>query len=149
MSTTVREATVHDLDELAILFDAYRRFYEQPEDLQGARQFLEDRLQPGESVVFIAEGPDGSPQGFAQLYPNFSSVRAARTWLLNDLFVAPEARRQGVAEALLGAAAAFARARGAARMTLSTSVANTTAQNLYERLGWQRQEGFIEYALDL
>ncbi len=149
MSTTVRQATVDDLDALALLFDAYRQFYDQPPDPVRARRFLEDRLQLGESVVFIALAPDGSALGFMQLYPGFSSVRMVRTWLLNDLFVAPQARRQGVAEALLGAAAAFARARGAGRMTLSTGVANITAQTMYGRLGWQRQEGFIEYALDL
>ncbi len=149
MSATVRQATVEDLDTLALLFDAYRQFYDQPTDPVRARSFLEDRLQLGESVVFIALGADGAARGFTQLYPGFSSVRLVRTWLLNDLFVAPQARLQGVAAALLGAAAAFARARGAARMTLSTGVANTTAQNLYERLGWQRQAGFIEYALDL
>ena len=149
MSTTVRQATLEDLDALAPLFDAYRQFYEQPSDLGRARRFLDERLSFRESVVFIACGADGSAQGFTQLYPSFSSVRAARTWLLNDLFVAPGARRQGVAESLLGAAAVFARARGAARMTLSTTVDNTAAQSLYERLGWQREEGFLEYALQL
>ena len=149
MSAAVRQATPGDVDALAPLFDSYRQFYEQPPDLARARRFLEERLQLGESVVFIALGKDGSAQGFTQLYPSFSSVRAARTWLLNDLFVAPGARRQGVAESLLGAAAMFARARGAARMTLSTTVENTAAQSLYERLGWRREEGFLEYALQL
>ena len=70
------------------------------------------------------------------------AVRMVRTWLLNDLFVAPSARRQGVAAALLGAAAEHARALGAAGLSLSTARDNAPAQALYESLGWQRDRQF-------
>ena len=76
-------------------------------------------MRLGESVVLLAQR-DGVVVGFTQLYPIFSSVRTARTWLLNDLFVAEGARRFGVARALLDAAAAFAREQGAAGLMLET-----------------------------
>ena len=83
------------------LFDAYRRFYAQPARPAAlARAFLRERLQHDESVVLIAD-LDGRSAGFTQLYPMFSSVRTARVWMLNDLFVDEDARRQGVAHALL------------------------------------------------
>ena len=111
MDTNIRRATVADLDALVPLFDAYRVFYAQPSDPVRARDFLAERMDSGESVVLVAErGP--STVGFTQLYPIFSSVRTARTWLLNDLFVADGARRGGVARALLDAAGAFARGFG-------------------------------------
>ena len=95
------------------LFDAYRVFYSQPSDPARARDFLRERMGAGESVVLLAM-LDGRAAGFTQLYPLFSSVRTARLWLLNDLFVDPAARRRGVAQALMHAAADFARGEGAA-----------------------------------
>ncbi|MGN6113539.1 MAG: GNAT family N-acetyltransferase [Luteimonas sp.] len=135
MDTTIRRATVADLDALVPLFDAYRVFYAQPSDPVRARDFLAERLAKGESAVLVAErGP--STVGFTQLYPIFSSVRTARTWLLNDLFVAEGARRGGVARALLDAAAAYAREQGAAGLCLETTRDNAAARALYRAAGW-------------
>ena len=111
-----RRAGPQDLDALAVLFDAYRGFYGQPTDVPRARDWLRTRMRVGESVVLVAER-GGETVGFIQLYPMYSSVRTARTWILNDLYVAEAARRGGVARALLDAAVAFARADGAAGTT--------------------------------
>ena len=139
METTIRRASAADLDALVPLFDAYRVFYAQPSDPVRARDFLAERLARGESVVLLAEhGP--STVGFVQLYPIFSSVRTARTWLLNDLFVAEGARRGGVARALLDAAAAFARDGGAAGLALETTRDNAAARALYRAAGWNEDE---------
>ena len=135
MKTEIRRATVADLDALAPLFDAYRRFYAQPGDLARARDFLQARLAAGESVVLLA-GRDGAAVGFTQLYPLFSSVRTARMWILNDLYVDAAARRGGVARALLAAAAEFARADGAAGLMLETGRDNAPARALYRAAGW-------------
>lgn len=147
MSITVRQATIHDLDLVAPLFDAYRQFYGRPADAAAARDFLRERFRHHESVVFVAVDGEGEGVGFTQLYPLFSSVRVARTYLLNDLFVAPQARRSGVAAALIHEATAFARAVGAAGMSLSTAHTNEAAQRLYESLGWRRDMDFREYSL--
>ena len=139
MDTTIRRATVADLDALVPLFDAYRMFYAQASDPVRAREFLAQRLANGESAVLVAErGP--SAVGFTQLYPVFSSVRTARTWLLNDLFVVDGARRGGVARALLDAAAAFAREQGAAGLMLETTRDNAPARALYRDAGWHEDE---------
>jgi GNAT superfamily N-acetyltransferase len=63
-------------------------------------------------------------------------VRTARLWVLNDLFVAAGARRQGVARALLDAATRFARDDGAAGLMLETSRDNQPARALYAEAGW-------------
>jgi len=147
MSITLRQATIHDLDLVAPLFDAYRQFYGKPTDLEMARRFLRDRFQHHESVVFLALDEEGEGAGFTQLYPLFSSVRAARTYLLNDLFVAPKARRRGVAAALMREATDYVQAAGAVGMSLTTAHTNETAQRLYESLGWKRDEEFREYSI--
>ncbi|RCS31089.1 GNAT family N-acetyltransferase [Rhodanobacter denitrificans] len=149
MSFRIRQATLLDLDTLAPLFDGYRQFYGQPTDLSRARDFLAERFHHHESLVLLALDEHGAGLGFTQLYPLFSSVRTVRTWLLNDLFVAAPARRQGVAAALLKAAAENAHALGAASLSLSTALDNAPAQALYESLGWQRDRQFCEYSLTL
>ncbi|MEI7037775.1 GNAT family N-acetyltransferase [Fulvimonas yonginensis] len=149
MSHQVRQATVHDLDALVPLFDGYRQFYGKPSDPDGARNFLRARFAHHESLILLAHDGQGAGLGFTQLYPLFSSVRMVRTYLLNDLFVAAAARRQGVAAALLHEAAAQARALGAASLSLSTALDNAPAQALYESLGWQRDLEFCEYTLML
>ena len=145
----MRQATIHDLDLLAPLFDAYRQFYRKPSDLDLSRRFLLERFQHNQSIVLLAVRQDGSPVGFTQLFPSFSSVSAARILILNDLFVAPEARRMRVGSLLLSAAASFGRAVGVVRLTLSTEVTNEAAQALYETEGWTRQTDFYVYNLTL
>src|SRR5688500_14237856 len=119
-ATTTRRATLADLEAIAPLFDAYRGFYGQASDPARARDWLRERMQRDESVVLVAER-DGVIVAFTQLYPMYSSVRTARTWILNDLFVAESARRSGAARALLDAAAEFAREQGAGRSEEHTS----------------------------
>lgn len=114
-----------------------------------ALAFLSERLQRNESIIFIALDSNNHAIAFTQLYPSFSSASAARIFVLNDLFVKPEARRTGAAKQLLTAAATFARAAGAVRLTLSTEVTNHPAQSLYERQGWIRDTDFYTYNLPL
>jgi ribosomal protein S18 acetylase RimI-like enzyme len=140
-------ATIADVSLLAPLFDAYRVFYERPSDLQVAQRFLLERLQADESVIFFCrQSSSGSPAGFTQLYPSFSSVSAGRIWILNDLFVSPEARRLGVGRALIEAAHDHARETGALRVVLSTAHTNQTAQALYESLGYIQDVEFRSYS---
>ena len=148
-SGTLRRAVVEDVDLIAPLFDAYRQFYRLPADLALSRDYLQARLARGESVILLAQGPEGRAHGFCQLYPTWCSLAAAPTFVLYDLFVAEDARRGGLGARLLQAAAAHAREAGAVRMDLSTARSNSTAQALYESLGWQRDEVFLTYSLPL
>ena len=132
---TIARAGPADLDSLARLFDAYRQFYQQPADVARARDWLRSRLRVGESVVLLARR-GGAMLGFVQLYPMFSSVRTAKTWILNDLYVDANARRGGIARSLLDAAAKFAREDGAAGISLETTQDNAAARALYRAAGW-------------
>jgi ribosomal protein S18 acetylase RimI-like enzyme len=137
-------ARATDADVVAPLFDAYRRFYGQAPDLATARSFLSDRLTDGTSIIFLAR-LDGEAAGFIQLYPGFSSVRAARILVLNDLYVTTAARGCGVADQLLAESESYAARSGAIRLTLQTAVANAPARALYERRGWRLDQEFLTY----
>jgi ribosomal protein S18 acetylase RimI-like enzyme len=144
----IRRAEPGDLPRLVPLFDAYRQFYRQPSDPGRAERFLRERLERGESVIFLAlDG--GESAGFVQLYASFWSVAACRSWILNDLYVVPHFRGGGVGRALLERARAHAEATGAGGLSLATQRDNLTAQRLYESLGWMRDEEFFHYELGL
>lgn len=136
-------------DDAVRLFDAYRVFYGRTSDPAAAAAFLDARQACGDAVLLLARGRDGLAAGFTQLYPSHSSVSLAPVFILNDLYVAPAARRLGAGRALLQAAAAHGRARGAVRLVLSTAVDNAAAQLLYASEGWQRDLAFFHYQLSL
>jgi GNAT superfamily N-acetyltransferase len=146
-AVSIRRATVSDVERLQPLYAGYRAFYRGTPDPEGERRFLSDRLREEESVIFLAERA-GAPIGFTQLYPTFSSVALRPLWILNDLFVLPEARRSGVGARLLRRAKEWARATGAEGLVLETAVDNP-AQRLYEAEGWTRDTAFLHYELML
>lgn len=140
----ISHAVVSDVDDVALLFDQYRQFYGQVSDLAGARSFLKERIENSESVILLARR-DEQAVGFVQLYPSFSSVSMRKIWVLNDLFVIPEARRLGIAAALMDRAVAFATESGAVRLVLATARNNAAARALYVRQGWREELEFVHY----
>lgn len=131
------------LKEIAIVFDLYRQFYKQPCNILLAERFLRERILGRESIIFAAF--DGEHiVGFTQLYPSFSSVSAQRSWVLNDLFVRDNYRKQGIAEQIMTHAKDFAVQTHAKGLALETAEDNP-AQHLYERLGWEKEAGFLHY----
>lgn len=145
-TVSVVQATLADALPVSQLFDGYRQFYRQPSDIDAAQQFITARLQQQDSAIFIATHGD-QPAGFVQLYPSFSSVGMARIFILNDLFVSPTVRGQGVATALLNCASEFAKESDAKRLDLATALDNSNAQALYEKLGWKKNTSYFHYSL--
>ncbi|MEM8544142.1 MAG: GNAT family N-acetyltransferase [Cyanobacteria bacterium P01_H01_bin.119] len=144
----VLQAGLNDLEILSQLFDQYRVFYQSPSNLEAAKAFLKDRLQKGDSTIFLASD-NGQKIGFTQLYPSFSSVSMNRIWILNDLFVAPDYRNQGVGKRLLTTAKDFAKGTGALYLSLATQASNAAAQSLYRSVGYCKDEEFYHYSLSL
>jgi GNAT superfamily N-acetyltransferase len=140
----VRQAVAADIEALAALFDQYRQFQGQAGDLAAARAFLAQRVDHGESVVFIATAGD-TAVGFAQLYPSYSSVSLSRVFILNDLFVLEAMRGQRVASQLLSALESYAWSFGASRVTLNVARGNVSAQQVYTARGWKQDDQFFMF----
>ncbi|WP_030199625.1 GNAT family N-acetyltransferase [Streptomyces sp. NRRL S-87] len=142
----VREAGAADLGVLSELFLGYLEFYEVPvADPGRPRAYLAERMAKGESIVLLAERPDGTVVGFTQIYPTFSSLEMRPIWVLYDLYVAPAGRRTGAGRALLRAALDRARAAGVAGVQLETAYDNHVAQGLYEAEGFVREEFHVYF----
>lgn len=143
------EADKSHTDLIAPLFDAYRQFYELPSNLSGATKYIFERLSKGESRIFLALDHAGKALGFTQLYPTFESLNMRNRWVLYDLFVEPTARKLGVARALMERAKQLAIETGAVYVELDTAKDNTKAQALYESLGYERDNLFYHYVLEV
>jgi len=147
MQPIIKKAGIEDVKIITPLFDAYRVFYQQKTDIEAAASFLSERLSKNESTIFIAFINE-TAVGFTQLYPVFSSVSLKPAWLLNDLYVAEKARKQGVANALLNKAKEFGIEKNAKWLLLETALDNYNAQALYEQNGWIKQTDlFYQFAL--
>ncbi len=149
-SITIRAAIVEDIPELVRLYVAYRLFYGEPAVADAALEFVTDRIQRSAGEYFLARaspasaiaGAPAPPIAFMHLMPSTNTLAMRPVWLLEDLYVEPAARNQGIATALLRHAEAFALATGAERITLSTAHDNQAAQRIYKKLGYVREEHF-------
>lgn len=142
------QASIEDLDGVSNLFNLYRMFYQQVSDLERAKTYIKDRLENKDSIIFVVKNQQ-KIVGFTQLYPTFSSISMKRAWILNDLYVDAEARKQGIGEMLLHKAKDFAIETGAKSITLETAPDNDVAQRLYEKNGYKRDSQFYHYELAL
>jgi ribosomal protein S18 acetylase RimI-like enzyme len=144
----IHEARLEDLATLEKLFSGYLAFYERVHESAAIRDFLSERISNHQSVIFIAKSGTHAV-GFTQLYPTFASLSLRPSWILNDLFVLPEARGMGIANALMAAAKQLAVDTNACEIFLQTARSNHKAQALYEKLHYQRDDEFLVYTLSV
>lgn len=140
----VRRATVEDLQQLSVLFDEYRQFYGTSSNLKESYSFLKQRFENQESVIFI-HIKDDKFTGFVLLYLGFSSVACSTFYILDDVYVTPVFRRQGSAKQLIDTAIQFARQQNAQRISLETQKNNYHSHQLYEQLGFVKDNEFQTY----
>ena len=133
-------ANEEHLDELARLFNLYRIFYEQKDDIDRARDFIKNRLTNEESIIFISTDGSEKLNGFVQLYPSFCSVSTIPILILYDLYVDQNHRGEGVGRLLMN---------DYKRLELSTAKDNFIGQSLYKSLGYELDEDFFHFSLDI
>jgi ribosomal protein S18 acetylase RimI-like enzyme len=150
VSITVTRVGEDDLGDLLPLMRGYSDFYEvDPSDealLALARALIANPQLEGVQLI-AREDADATALGFATIYWLWSTSRAARIGVMNDLFTARKARRRGVGEALIRACLEEVRARGAAVLQWQTAPDNHTAQALYEAVGGIREQ-WADYYLE-
>ncbi len=144
----IKTAALEDLDDAVRLFTGYLGFYKREHPADQIRNFIQERLANKDSIIYLAYAEDRAV-GIAQIYPTFSSLSLARSWVLNDLFVDPETRGTGAGRALLKHVCSEAAAAGAVDVVLETAEDNTTAQALYESEGFTKESGFYHYSRSL
>lgn len=130
----VRRATLDDVPALSVLFDEYRQFYGEPSNIQLASDFLQQRLENAETIIFVQLKNDVHT-GFVVLYRGFSSVRCGTYYILDDVYVSAAYRHQGAAKQLIDTAILFTTHEHAFKLHVETSQHNAQAQQLYQSMG--------------
>jgi GNAT superfamily N-acetyltransferase len=144
----IRPARTDEIEEMLPLIRAYCEFYEVEPDDEGLRSMFETLIsEPSQGAVFIARA-DGKAVGFATLDWKWSSLKASRIGYLEDLFVDPEARGRGIADALIEVCAERCRERGMRALEWLTAPDNHRAQKVYNRTGAESGT-YLEYDLEL
>jgi len=128
---------------IAPLLDQYRVFYKQISNITAAEDFLEQRMIKNESTIFLAL-ENNVAIGFVQLYNSFSTVSLKPIFILNDLYVHTDFRKQKIGEQLLSRAKEYCFKKGFKGLALETAIDNP-AQHLYERLGWKKETDCFHY----
>jgi GNAT superfamily N-acetyltransferase len=149
-ASSIRVVGEADLADLLPLMGAYCDFYgTSPADdalVALSRSLLANPEHEG--VQLIARDQAGSAVGFATIFWTWSTTRAWRIAIMNDLYVAPEARGSGLAERLIAACAEQCTAHGARRLEWQTAPDNLRAQAVYERVGGVREE-WLDYGIEI
>jgi GNAT superfamily N-acetyltransferase len=145
---TVTEA---DLPELMPLMRGYCDFYEvNPSDeelLAFSRELL---ARPDlDGVQLLARDDEGRAIGFATILWTWSTLSASRIAVMNDLFVSPDGRGSGAADALIEACAERAREHGATSLEWQTARDNDRARKVYDRVGGRMSDRWVDYDLSL
>jgi GNAT superfamily N-acetyltransferase len=144
----IRPARTDEIEELLPLIRAYCEFYETEPNDEGLRKMFETLISdPSQGAVFIARAGD-TAVGFATLDWKWSSLKAARIGYLEDLFVDPETRGRGIADALIEVCADRCRELGMPAMEWLTAPDNHRAQKVYDRTGAD-SDTYVEYDLEL
>ena len=134
-----RRASVADAPEVArLLHDFQTEFSEPVPELDVLAERVAQFIEREEATfLLVGSGPDG----VAEVRFRPSIMTGALDAYLEELYVAPAKRGQGLGRALLEAAMETARQRGARRMELGTSEDDTAARGLYESAGFSNREG--------
>ncbi|WP_341918364.1 GNAT family N-acetyltransferase [Hydrocarboniphaga effusa] len=133
---TIAPATAHDVPLILALIRELADYEQLSDQVSATEAALRASLfgeRPAAEVLVARSG--GEPAGFALFFPNYSTFLAKPGIYLEDLFVRPAFRGQGIGKALLASVAALAVARGCGRFEWSVLDWNDPAIGFYRRLG--------------
>jgi GNAT superfamily N-acetyltransferase len=136
------------VEQLLPLMHAYCEFYEASPPASALRAMADALLDDPEhaGIQLLARAGEHTALGFATLLWTFSTLNAGPIGLMNDLYVAPAARGQGIGAALIDACAAECAQRGVSGLEWYTAPSNARAQSVYDGTGASRSE-WVNYYL--
>lgn len=131
----------HQRNHFADLFNQYNIFRDETLREKPVLNGTNEWLLNSEPAIFIVlrNHPDPIPVGFIQLYLVCPSTNALKTTIVNDLYVLPDYRKNGIALKLIEAAVKFAINNRSALIQLETVQDNLIAQKLFESVGFKNQ----------
>jgi ribosomal protein S18 acetylase RimI-like enzyme len=149
MEFDIVKANINHIQQVGELFDLYRQFYKYVSNINESTDYISERMKNNESIIFISTNKQKEAMGFVQLYETFGSLHLGKIIILYDLFVKKECRKYGIGNKLMKKSEEYAKSIGAKGIELSTAKDNLTAQSLYKKIGYIRDNEFYSYSFEL
>ena len=149
MNFKIINAEEKHIEEIGILFDLYRQFYKYESNLIESTNYIKDRINNNESIIFIAINDVNEAIGFVQLYETFGSLDLGKIIILYDLYVKEDHRKNNIGRKLMIKSHEYAKKINAKRIQLSTAIDNYIGQSLYESLGYVKDDNFYTYDFEI
>ncbi|MCM3216674.1 GNAT family N-acetyltransferase [Niallia taxi] len=144
---SISQCEIKDAENLVEIMKGYRDFYKTPivEDKK-ILDFIKNIISNKELGVFFVCKDEEKIIGFATLYSTFSSLRLSKALIMNDLFVLPQYRKQGIGQLIFNQCRKYANENGYAYMEWVTDKENKTAQRFYESNGSEKSD-WLTYSI--
>ena len=149
MEFKIIEAESNHIEQVGELFDLYRQFYKYESNLIESTNYVKDRINNKESIIFIAINDNNEAIGFVQLYETFGSLDLGKIIILYDLYVKKDHRKNNIGRHLMLKSHEYAKKINAKRIQLSTAIDNFIGQSLYESLGYVKDIDFYTYDFEI
>ena len=149
MNFKIIKATKENIHQVGKLFDLYRQFYKYKSNVHESTNYISERISNNESIIFLALTENNNSAGFVQLYETFGSLHLGKIIILYDLYVKEEFRKHGIGKKLMEKSEEYAKSIGAKSIELSTAKDNLSAQSLYEKIGYIRDNEFYSYSYEI
>ena len=149
MEFKIIEAESNHIEQVGELFDLYRQFYKYESNLIESTNYIKDRINKKESIIFIAINDTNEAIAFVQLYETFGSLDLGKIIILYDLYVKKNHRKNNIGKQLMIKSHEYAKKIKAKRIQLSTAIDNFIGQSLYESLGYVKEIDFYTYDFEI
>ena len=149
MEFKIIEVESKHIEQVGELFDLYRQFYKYESNLIESTNYIKDRINNNESIIFITINDANEAIGFVQLYETFGSLDLGKIIIIYDLYVKKNHRKNNIGKQLMIKSHEYAKKIKAKRIQLSTAIDNFIGQSLYESLGYVKDIDFYTYDFEI
>ena len=147
---TIKKATKNDIAIIYDLINGLALYEKRPQDMTGSKEMIEHWLFEKKIATAVIAEFDGKTVGYAIYYPVFGSFSAKANVHLEDLFIIPEFRHQGLGKKFFFELSKIINNEGYSKMEWSCLDWNTPSIEFYKKIGATLENGrvYFDYTIE-
>ena len=147
---TIKKATKNDIAIIYDLINGLALYEKRPQDMTGSKEMIEHWLFEKKIATAVIAEFDGKTVGYAIYYPVFGSFSAKANVHLEDLFIIPEFRHQGLGKKFFFELSKIIKNEGYSKMEWSCLDWNTPSIEFYKKIGATLENGrvYFDYTIE-